>query len=275
MALVQMGSRVQPGAMVDALADWDFHLITTRPQRYFRPDWLAEIAQPWCASSERTPRGVIKVSAVFENGLEADFIPLPSWQMKLVYWCMRHPKWDKWMPTRLRRGINDTRVILLGSGHKVLIGGDAWEQRLAALNVPWATLRMTAEEFGRHTGAFWQKAVWVAKKIARPEARSAMLWLHKLVLEHVYAVLEEEAWLAGRVARPQALKAEKWLDERRLNQTAISTSLDQRSLARALLAELTLFEEVCRSVAESRGFAQQDYSAVAAWLRAELAKLTG
>jgi hypothetical protein len=47
------------------------------------------------------------------------------------------------------------------------------------------------------------------------------------------------------------------------------------ALARALLAELALFEDVCRSVAGSRGFLLPDYAAVAAWLRAELMKLTG
>lgn len=275
VALVQIGSRVQAGGFVDTFSDWDFHLISTHPQRYFHPDWLAEIAQPWCAYSERTPRGVIKVSAVFEGGLEADFIPLASWQMKLVYWCMRHPEWAEWMPIRLHRGIIDTRVILLGSGHKVLIGGEPWEQRLDALRVVWDTLRMSVEEYGKHNAAFWQKSVWVAKKIARPEPRSAMHWLHKLVLEHVYAMLEEEAWLAGRVARPQALKAEKWLDEKRLQQTAIITSIDQGGLARALLAELDLFAEVSASVASRRGFALPDYRAVEAWLRTELGKLTG
>lgn len=136
-------------------------------------------------------------------------------------------------------------------------------------------MELAEDEFVSHAAAFWPKAVWVFKKIARPEPRSAMHWLHLLSVQHVYVLLAEEARLAGREPRPEARKAEKWLDERRLNQTAISVSLDQRSLARALLAELTLFEEACRSVAESRGFAQQDYSAVAAWLRAELAKLTG
>lgn len=275
VALVQIGSRVQTGGKFDALSDWDFHLITTRPQQYYRTDWLAEIAPPWCAHAERTPRGVIKVSAVFEGGLEADFILLTNWQMKLVYWCMRHPDWVKWMPARLHRGILETRVILLGSGNRVLIGGKAWEKRLTALDVPWISLRMSKEEYSKHTAAFWQKSVWVAKKIARPEPRSAMHWLHKLVTEHVYALLEEEAWLAGRVARPEALKAEKWLDERRLQQTAIETGLDQRGLARALLAEMDLFGEVSASVAARRGFAVPDYAAVEAWLRAELAKLTG
>jgi hypothetical protein len=55
----------------------------------------------------------------------------------------------------------------------------------------------------------------------------------------------------------------------------IETGTDPRTLARALLAEMDLFEEVCRSVAGSRGFAVPDYSGVAAWLRAELAKLAG
>ena len=274
-ALVQIGSRVQTGGKFDALSDWDFHLISTRPQRYYGTDWLAGISPPWCAHTERTPRGVIKVSAVFEGGLEADFILLANWQMKLVYWCMRHPEWVRWMPARLHRGILDTRVILLGSGHRVLIGGKGWAKRLTALDVPWTSLRMSVEEYGRHAAAFWQKAVWIAKKIARPEPRSAMHWLHKLIIEHVYAMLEEEAWLAGRVARPQALKAEQWLDERRLKQTAIVTGIEPAQLARALLAELDLFVEVSANVASHRGFALPDYSAVEAWLRAELGKLGG
>ena len=101
-----------------------------------------------------------------------------------------------------------------------------------------------------------------------------MHWLHKLIIDHVYALLAEEARLAGRPARPEARKAEQWLDAKRLTQTAVETSTDQRVLARALLAELTLFEEVSRSVASSRGWEVPDYSAVAGWLRQELSKLT-
>ena len=271
-ALVLAGSRAQ-GDGVDEWSDWDFHLISTQPERYYRPDWLRKIAPPWCAHAERTSRGVIKVSAVFEDGLEADFIPLAAWQMKLVYWGMRHPQWAGWMPARLHRGILETRRFLLGSGYRMLVGGKAWERRLMALSIEWAGLSMEADEFNRHTAAFWQKSVWVTKKIARPEPRSAMHWLHKLITDHVYALLAEEARLAGRPARPEARKAEKWLDAKRLAQTAIETGTDPRGLARALLAEMALFEEVCRSVAGSRGFVVPDHATVAAWLRAELTKL--
>ena len=47
----------------------------------------------------------------------------------------------------------------------------------------------------------------------------------------------------------EALKAEKWLDAKRLEQTKVVTGTDQQVLARALLAQITLFEEVSQSVA--------------------------
>jgi len=273
-ALILIGSRTQDKQSFDVWSDWDFHLVTTQPKKYYNTDWLVQIAAPWCARAERSIRGTMKVSAVFEGGLEADFVPLANWQMKLVYWGMRHPGLATAMPDRLRRGILETRTILRNSGFRVLVGGDSWETRVNALTVPWAMRRMNSIELVQHCAAFWQQAVWITKKIARPELRSAMHWLHRLVLNHVYLLLEEEAWIAGRKARPEALKAEKWLDERRLAQTRMTTDLEQRVLARALLAQIELFEELSSGIAASRGMVLPDYSAVAAWLRSELAKFT-
>ena len=74
---------------------------------------------------------------------------------------------------------------------------------------------------------------------------------------------------------PEARKAEQWLDgEKRLGQTAIVTDVEQQILARALLDQMDLFEEVSRNVAASRSFKLVDHSAVAAWMHAELAKLS-
>jgi hypothetical protein len=210
---------------------------------------------------------------VFVDGWEADFVPLVAWQMKLVYLAMRHPARAAWMPSRLVRGIQETQGFMLGSGYRLLVGSPDWMERFAALSVHWPASELTADEFARHTAAFWPKAVWVFKKIARPEPRSAMHWLHLLVVQHVYVFLAEEARLAGRTPRPEARKAEQWLDVRRLDQTDIETGTHQCGMARALLTEITLFEEVSTSVATSRGFAVPDYSAVASWLRVELAKL--
>ncbi len=273
-ALVQIGSRVQAGGVVDAWSDWDYHLIVRNATRYRNRDWPGQIAPCWCAHFERTERGVVKLSAIFENGLEADFVPLTAWQCKLVYWAMARPGLGLLYPAALRQGIANTRLIV-GPGHKVILGGRTWEDRLAALAVPWPEQVFSPMDFQFHAGAFWRHAVWVQKKITRGESRAALRWQHVELTDHVYALLAEEARLAGRPARPEARKAEQWLDARRLVQTEIATGTDQRVLARALLAQITLFEEVSRSVAQSRSFALPDYSAVAAWLRTELTKLAG
>lgn len=273
-ALVQIGSRVQPGAMVDVWSDWDYQLIVRQPTRYHHRDWPAQIAPCWSAHFERTERAVTKLSAVFAGGWEADFVLLSAWQLKLACWAMRYPGAQGWFPPALRQGVKNLRLVA-GPGHRVVLGGQAWERRYAALAVPWPEPDFTAEDFQRHVAAFWRHAVWVGKKILRGELRAALRWSHIELREHSHVLLAEEARLAGRAPRPEARKAEHWLDERRLAQTAIETGTDQRSLARALLAEIALFEEVGRSVAQARGFTTPDHSAVAAWLRAELAKLTG
>lgn len=271
-ALVLGGSRAG-SAGVDEFSDWDFQLITTRPQAYRNTAWLEEIAPCWCAHAERTPRGVVKVSAVFNHGIEADFVPLADWQMRLVFWGMRNPQWAARMPSLLLHGIRETRAFLLGSGFRLLVDAGGWARRLEALHASWPDERLPRAVYVRHVSAFWQKATWVCKRVARPEPRSALLWMHALVREHLYALLAEEARMAGRWARAEARKAEQWLDERRLAQTEIAVNLDQRELARALLAQIDLFEDVSRSVARARGFEFADHSAVAAWLRAELSKI--
>jgi hypothetical protein len=271
-ALIQIGSRVQSSGEADAWSDWDYHLIVESTARFMNRAWPGQIACCWCSHFERTERGVVKLSAVFEGGLEADFVLLTTWQMKLVYWAMARPSLSRFYPASLRWGISNTRLIV-GPGHQIIIGGRTWERWLGALAVTWPKQEFSFEDFLHHIAAFWRHAVWVQKKCVRGESRTALRWQQIALTDHVYALLEEEARLAGRPTRPEARKAEKWLDPRRLTQTAMETGTDQRVLARALLAEITLFEEVCQSVAGSRGWATPDYSAVAAWLRKELTKL--
>ena len=160
-ALVLGGSRARPDGGADQWSDWDFHLITTRPERYQSTGWLAGIAPCWVAHAERTPRGFVKISAVFAEGFEADFVPLAAWQMKVVYAAMRLPARAGWMPRRLVRGIQETRGFMLGSGYRLLAGGADWTERFTALEKDWPVIELTAEEFAQHTAAFWQKTVWV------------------------------------------------------------------------------------------------------------------
>lgn len=273
-ALVQIGSRVQPGAKVDEWSDWDYQLVLRRTTRYLNRDWPAQIAPCWNAHHERTERGVVKLSAVFAEGREVDFVLLTSWQMKLVCWAMGHPGWQGWFPPALRAGIHNLHLVAK-PGYRVVIGGAAWERRYAALAVDWSRPGFSAGDFDRHVAAFWRHAVWVAKKIIRGELRAALRWKHVELREHLFALLAEEARLAGRNPRPEARQAELWLDSTRLQQTVIETGPKQTVLARALLAEIALFREVSDHVAVRRGFPRSDCAAIEKWLRAELGRLTG
>lgn len=273
-ALVQIGSRVQPGAVVDAWSDWDYQLIVRDPARYHNREWPAQIAPCWSAHFERTERAVTKLSAVFEGGWEADFVLLPSWQMKLVCWAMQHPGAQGWYPGPLRRGVHNLRLVAT-PGYRVVLGGPAWEKRYAAMTVPWPEMELTAEDFQQHTAAFWRHAVWVGKKTLRGELRAAQRWQQVALREHLYALLAEEARLEGRQPRPEGRQAERWLTPLRQQQTSVPAGPQQREMALALLADLAVFTEVTRVVASRCGFAVPDYAAVETWLRGELAPLRG
>lgn len=272
-ALILAGSRAQIGAKTDDWADWDFHLITPAPSRFRSTAWLEGIAPNWCAHAAITPRGVWKVSAVFAGGWEVDFIPLAGWQMRLVYWAMRRPKWHRFMPAKLHRGIHETRAFMLGNGWRMLKGGPKWSERLDALSVEWPVPGMTAVRFQELQAEFWPRAVWLMKKIARGENRSAVLWLAKLNLEVVYPLLQEEARLQGRVPRPEARKAEQWLNDKRLAQTDFAAVPEPQQLADSLLGLMDLFKDVSRSVAAHLNYLQYDATKVETWLRRQLAKL--
>ncbi len=202
-----------------------------------------------------------------------DFIPLPAWQMKLVYWAMCHPNWSNWMPRRLRSGIHETRAFMLGGGYRLLAGDLNWNRRMQALQVAWRMPIMSAEQQAQHVNAFWTQAVWLCKKVARSEYRSAIHWTSKLMIDQVYPVLHEEARLAGRTPRPEARKAEQWLDESRLRQTAVTLAPDRRVLAQALLGAIDLFVDASAKVAAQGGFKPPNHTEVERWLRAELARM--
>jgi Streptomycin adenylyltransferase len=275
-ALIQIGSRVQPQSRsrVDAWSDWDYHLVVRDRRQLLNRAWVEQIAPGWCVHLEGIEDGVTKVGCIFENGLEADFVLLVPWQMKLVYWAMARPGLSRWYPRSLRSGIHNTQRVLR-PGYKVICGGPAWEKRLRALEVPWPERIMSEADFTQAAAAFWRHAVWLLKKIARGELRAAARWYTLEMFDHIHVLLAEEARLAGRRPRTEARSAEQWLDAARLRQTEITTAPDRRVMTQALLAAIGLFEEVSASVAAGRGFKPADHAAVAAWLRAELAKLAG
>lgn len=262
VAMFLIGSRAQPEAQFDSWSDWDYHLIVRNVAGFAKMDWLRQIAPVWCAHIDHTERGVWKLSVVFAGGLEADFVLLPSWQLRLAYRAMRYPWAEKFYPAALRRGIRNLRLIA-APGCQLVAGEAEWRGRLAALRVPWPVSDMTVEEFSGLVTGYWRHMVWVRKKAARGENLAAQRWHVVHARENLWRLLEEDARLSGRKPRPEARYAEQWLTDQDL---ATMQQMEQGPIHIRLSAEAELFQSVATRVATARGFPYNKHIELARWL---------
>lgn len=268
-ALIQIGSRAQASAKPDVWSDWDYHIIAKNAGRFRNTSWPKQIGEVWCAHLEKTDRAVEKLSVIFANGLEADFIPLEAWQMKLVYMAMAYPRVSRIYPRALTRGILST-ILIVRPGYRILLGAEKWEKRLAAVNAPWPRPVFTPEQFQHHLSGFWRNAIWVQKKICRGELQAALRWFHTELVTHRWALLEEECRIEGGLPRPEARKAEIWLNPLRQKQSTTLTAADRKILSDALLAEIALFESLSKRIGAKHGIKIPDYAPISNFLRCEI-----
>lgn len=264
-ALFLIGSRAQAGGKVDAWSDWDFHLVVRDAARFARTGWPAQIGPVWCAHVERTERGVQKASVVFAGGIEADFVLLPAWQVRLAYRAMRYPRAAPFYPRVLREGIANLRLIA-APGCRLLVGGEEWRRHLAALAAPWPEAGLTAEDFAREVSGYWRHVAWAAKKAARGESLAAQRWHLVHGRDHLWRLLAEDARLAGRGSRPEARYAEAWLPAEDLALMRQPWPAVAGELLPRLRGEMELFRRVAARVAGARGFVLNPHEDLARWL---------
>ncbi|MBI2513799.1 MAG: aminoglycoside 6-adenylyltransferase [Opitutae bacterium] len=268
-ALVQIGSRVQPGATPDRWSDYDFQLISTRPALYRDPAALHGLGETWVVNSQRVFGGADKLTLVFPGGVEADFVILRAVELRIAFAALRAPGLASLWPPPLKFGVRNLKIVAC-PGWRVVKGGAAWERRYARLGatLPWP--RLDEREFRGVCAAFWAAAVWTAKKIARGELRAAQRHFHLTLVEQLWRLLEEEARDHDRAVRPEARRAESWLAPERLPQSAFATGADRATLSRALRAAAGAFEDAAATLARQRGWTPPDHSAARDWLLGEL-----
>lgn len=266
-ALVQIGSRVQPGGAADSWSDYDFQLITRRPAAYADPAVLTPIGDVWLASAQPVFGGATKLTVILADAVEMDFVVLPHWQLRVALGALRFPAAESLWPPPLRHGVRDLRIVAC-PGWRVIKGGPAWEARYRRLGtaVPWPPL--DEPRFHALCAEFWAALVWVTKKIERGELRAAQREIHRVLLEKTWLLLENETRARGATARPEARRAETWLDPRRLAQTAIGTAPDAAGLRRSTAAIAELFADLARHQAGAHGWAHREPSALLDWFRA-------
>jgi hypothetical protein len=266
-ALVQIGSRVQSDVTPDEWSDYDYQLITTHPSRYLNGGFAREIGEAWVVATERAFGDATKVTAVFNGGLEADFVILAKWEVLIATAALATPIPTSFWPSTLRRGVEDFRCVA-GRGWKIVKGGAAWEKRYGRLT-PFQR-GLTEEMFQQHVSSARAHAVWIAKKILRGELIAARRMLHRGLIETTIKLMEEEALAAGKAARPEGRRAETWLKAERSASLDGRSSLERRILAAELLRQAALAEEVGHAVAASRGWGLEDAPDLHRWLREQL-----
>lgn len=262
-ALVQIGSRVQEGAAVDPWSDYDYQLITTRPSRYRDGSFCGELGPCWARGAQVAFGNSVKVTAVYEGALEADFVVLRHLEVLVAVTALRWPGTRRWWPPALRRGVSDLRIVA-APGWRVIKGGAPWERRYSRI----APLRspLGEAEFRALCGEFWTQLVWAAKKAARGEFRASQRAIHAHLIESSLRILQEGALLEGRRAYPLGRRAEQWLTQKQLEATAFPTSPDRASLMAALGRIADVFSGSSSAVAARNGWAPGDHAQIRAWL---------
>ena len=271
-ALVQIGSRVQPGARVDALSDYDYQLVTTHPERYADGAFARELGPCWVSGAHVAFGRATKVTAVFEGALEADFVILRHAEVAVACAALRWPVTRPLWPARLRLGIEEFRIVA-APGWRVVKGGAVWERRYARLS-PFRS-DLTAREFERLCGEFWTQLVWAAKKRARGEYLACQWGIHEHLMGPALRILQEQAHLEGRDSYPLARRAEGWLEANQLSALAGGTRPEPAALAASLSDLAGLFEGASAAVAAAKGWRVPATADVRDWLRDALARPTG
>ncbi len=271
-ALVQIGSRVQATAQSDGWSDYDYHLVTSRPGRYRTGSFCRQIAECWASGVQVAFGNAVKVSAVYEEALEADFVILSSLELRVATAAMKWPGTRGIWPGILRRGVDSLRIVA-APGWKVIKGGPAWERRYSRM-APLAIV-LSKAEFEVLCGEFWTQLVWAAKKTARGEYRASQRALHVHLLENTFRMLQEEARLEGRKSFPLARRAENWLEPAQLLGTGSRSEPSAEPLFAALQCAADTFLSSSLAVAAKRGWEVREPQALRAWLREFALSSTG
>jgi hypothetical protein len=262
-ALVQIGSRVQRGAAPDRWSDYDYHLVTSRPERYRDGSFTRELGAVWACGSQVAFGDAVKVTAVYAGALEADFVVLSHWEVRVAAAALAWPATAPLWPAPLRRGVANLRIVA-APGWKVIKGGRAWERRYARISP--LRMPMAREEFDRLCGEFWTQLVWAAKKAERGEFRAAQRALHLHLVENSLRMLQEEALLEGRAALPLGRRAEGWLTAEQAEATDFATAPERDALLSALGRIMGVFEKSSGAVAARNGWEAPRHAEVRAWL---------
>ena len=252
VALVQIGSRVEKGSVPDSFSDYNFQLITTRPDLYAQPEWEKGLGEWWLTSTHPDVGGAQKATAVLHNGVYADFTIFSHWSVRCAFALLRLPRIIPFLPLVVA---DETRLLQHATrGWTVLKGGGKWQERYSRLDSLARWQPATEEQFRQWLAEYWCFSVWVTNKLARGEMHAARRVFYHDMMERAWLLLEQEARCDGLESFPEARHAEYWLPEHRIMQLRIHTPASLIGMNSAVHQLNTLVSEVAETLGSAHGW---------------------
>lgn len=216
----------------DLQSDWDFQIITSRPDIFESRDWTLSLGSSVQAYVVRRAAigGVPKIAVLFEH-TEADFVILPAALLRVSRLLMRFGVHRK--SRGLRAKLRDLAVIIR-PGWTFLTGAPGWEPfyRQVIAEIPDARLS-DSEVISLATG-FACDVVWTTRKIARGEWLAAQRMIHRSLQETNFRLLHEIRLRRDERTFPEARRAEFILSVQELDALNVCATLDANSLSNAV-----------------------------------------
>jgi aminoglycoside 6-adenylyltransferase len=262
-AAIIVGSQARTDHPADAWADLDILTYATDPNRYEKPNWLADIGTVWAKARQRTFRGDLEWLVTFAPGLDVDFVFFPSGRTRRenrsLIILQKIPQLKRALPKRLVHQIEHELPVgarMLARGYRVLLDRDALiAQTQRAYGPALPPLAPTEKEFLEFCELFWCAAERQAKKIQRGElyvahTQSLQPSLLQLMEWHTLTMRgrDYDVWHGGRFL-------EEWVDAKTLAELKKTYArYDQNEMRSALLATLKLFRRLGVEIARNLGY---------------------
>jgi hypothetical protein len=237
--MIIVGSRAhQPGdvSRADEWSDWDFQIVTSKPQLFETQDWTraAGLPQPLIYVNRRGRLGhTDKVSAIFAEA-DLDLVLIPAGQLLALRWLILTGL-AGYMP-RARSAIKDLSTVLR-HGHHFVKKNLKLEKLYAYLTSTSILEFLEDDVICQIADGYVCDYVSTFQKVRRGEFLAAQRWLHVNLSEAIFRLLHERNLRAGD---------KSFLDGRRI-ESIVSTEWREAVTIEAFPNSVSLYRALDKS----------------------------